>query len=125
MTTTMGLVPEYATTPRRKAPAKPRKNAQMLLTYALEHGARIEKTPETYRALFERGFAKTLELVPKRLPHAICDLQKYYGQTITTEVSGTRVTAYVLADLIGPSAPSSEWPDIHSQEWKAQHDSRS
>ena len=105
MTIPMGLLPEHATSPVRGVARKPKKAAQIILTYALEHGGRIEKTPEILEELLLRGFAKTPELVDKRLPNAISDLKKYYGLVVTTERMGRDVTAYIIAALVpSPSA---------------------
>lgn len=85
---TLAILPKFNSTPKRGTPSR-RKHVgpNVLYAYAVEHGGRIELTPETKAELESRG----LPMV--RLHPSIYDLRKYFGKEIVSERTGRVVTA--------------------------------
>jgi len=92
MTETHGTyLPQYATTAKRGAARKAKKEPATLLAYAIECGPCIDVTnAETIAELTARG-------VPKhRIPNAVSDLKKYFGVPVTAARVGRTVISYTL-----------------------------
>lgn len=84
------LLPEYEKTPKRGAQSRKKlREPNLLLSYAIENGGRVELA-KAMPELLSRGFREG------RIPHAIFSLKKYYGLDITTERQGRRASAYVI-----------------------------
>ena len=82
------MLSTFATTPKRGTPRRHKREASILLAYAIEHGGRVDLTPEAKMELASRG------LRTDRISCAVYDVRKYYGKTVTSQRTGRAVTAY-------------------------------
>lgn len=81
---------KWATTPKRGATRKDKREPKLLLAYATEKGERIDLTPEVLTELESRG------IKPHRIPNAVCGLKKFYGVPVESVRNGRKVVAYVV-----------------------------
>jgi len=84
------MLSTFATTPKRGTPRRHKREASILLAYAIEHGGRVDLTPEAKMELASRG------LRTDRISCAAYDVRKYYGKTVTSQRQGRAVSAYVV-----------------------------
>ena len=84
------LLPKWATTPKRGATRKDKREPKALLAYAMEKGERIDLTPAVLEELNTRG------IKANRVANAVCGLKKFYGIPVEAVRSGRKVIAYVV-----------------------------
>lgn len=88
------IVEALKLTPKRQTARKLPKEPYLLLAFASEHNGRVDLTnPEVAMALEATG------LKVARLPNAAYGIRKYFGQTVTTERIGRKVSAYIVKPL--------------------------
>jgi len=78
----------YATTPTGRKRQK--REASILLAYAIENGGRVVLSPTVKAELAARGLAE------HRMSPAVYDVRKYFGKTVIAERTGRRVSAYTI-----------------------------
>lgn len=81
---------KWATTPKRGAARKDKREPKALLAYATEKGERIDLTPEVLAELEARG------IKANRIANAVCGLKKFYGIPVESVRDGRKVVAYVV-----------------------------
>lgn len=89
--TPLTMLPQFATTPKRGTARKPKREASILLAYAIEHGGRVELTGTGKADLIARG------LPEHRISCAVYDVRKYFGKPVIAERNGRAVSAYVVS----------------------------
>lgn len=86
----LSYLPTCATTPKRGAPRKMRREAQTLYAFAVEQGGTITLTDATKQELTARG------IPPHRIPCAVYDLRSKCGKTVTSVRQGRQIASYVV-----------------------------
>lgn len=87
----LAQLPKFATTPKRgSASRRKHTGPKVLYAYAVEHGGRVDLTPEVKAEFETRG------LPTRRIHPSIYDLKKYFGVEVATERTGRVVTALIV-----------------------------